>query len=129
LYVLEMMMTRDKKMLRGFLTTFAVVSAVTLGAWAYTDTYRTAGASANPEMTPATTSATTNSNLAAKGDRLDIGTARLSAVASVGGDGAMDRIISAHAKALEANASGAFVTVSVPSGQNETTLMRVPIRD
>lgn len=116
-------------MLRGFLTTFAVVSAVTLGAWAYTDTYRTAGATANPEMTPATTSATTNSNLSAKGDRLDIGTARLSVAGSAGGTEAMDRIISAHAKALEANASGAFVTVSVPSGDAETTLMRVPIRD
>ncbi|WP_222874601.1 hypothetical protein [Terrihabitans soli] len=122
------MMTRDKKMLRGFLTTFAVVSAVMLGAWAYTDTYRTAGATAaNPEMTPAATSATTNSNLAAKGDRLDIGTERLSVAAN--GGPALDRIISAHAKALEANASGAFVTVSVPSGHNETTLMRVPIRD
>jgi hypothetical protein len=121
------MMTRGKKMLRGFLTTFAVVSAVMLGAWAYTDTYRTAGATANPEMTPATTSATTNSNLAAKGDRLDIGTARLSVAAN--GDAALDRIISAHAKALEANASGSFLTVSVPSGHNETTLMRVPIRD
>ncbi|BCJ90911.1 hypothetical protein IZ6_16460 [Terrihabitans soli] len=115
-------------MLRGFLTTFAVVSAVMLGAWAYTDTYRTAGATAaNPEMTPAATSATTNSNLAAKGDRLDIGTERLSVAAN--GGPALDRIISAHAKALEANASGAFVTVSVPSGHNETTLMRVPIRD
>jgi hypothetical protein len=121
------MMTRDKKMLRGFITTFAAVSAVMLGAWAYTDTYRTAGASANPEITPAAASATTNSNLAAKGDRLDIGTARLSMAA--GGNGALDRIVSAHAKALEANASGAFVTVSVPSGHNETTLMRVPIRD
>jgi hypothetical protein len=121
------MMTRDKKMLRGFLTTFAVVSAVMLGAWAYTDTYRTAGATANPEMTPAATSATTNSNLAAKGDRLDIGTDYLSVAAN--GDQVMDRIISAHAKALEANASGAFLTVSVPSGHNETTLMRVPIRD
>jgi hypothetical protein len=122
-------MTRGKKMLRGFLTTFAAVSTVMLGAWAYTDTYRSADASANPEMTPATTSATTNSNLAAKGDRLDIGTARLSGAASVDRDGALGRIISAHAKALEANASGAFMTVSVPSGHNETTLMRVPIRD
>jgi hypothetical protein len=121
------MTTRDQKMLRGFLTTFAVVSAVMLGAWAYTDTYRTAGATANPEMTPATTSATTNSNLAAKGDRLDIGTSRLSVAAS--SDAVLDRIVSAHAKALEANASGAFLTVSVPSGHNETTLMRVPIRD
>ncbi len=116
-------------MLRGFLTTFTAVSAVMLGAWAYTDTYRTAGATANPEVTPSTTSATTNSNLAAKGDRLDIGTARLSAAAGADRDGAMDRIISSHAKALEANASGAFVTVSVPSGHSETTLMRVPIRD
>lgn len=114
-------------MLRGFLTTFAAVSAVMLGAWAYTDTYRTAGASANPEITPVAASATTSSNLAAKGDRLDIGTARLSMAA--GGHGALDRIVSAHAKALEANASGAFVTVSVPSGHSETTLMRVPIRD
>jgi hypothetical protein len=121
-------MTRGQKMLRGFMTTFAAVSTVMIGAWAYTDTYRTAGAAA-PEVTPVTTSATTNSNLAAKGDRLDIGTARLSGAASVDRDGAMDRIISAHAKALEANASGAFMTVSVPSGHNETTLMRVPIRD
>lgn len=115
-------------MLRGFITTLAVVSAVTLVAWAYTEQSRMASATTTTaEITPSATSATTNSNLAAKGDRLDIGTVRLSGVATA--DGAMDRIIAAHAQALEANASSSFMTVSVPSGHNETTLVRVPIRD
>jgi hypothetical protein len=115
-------------MLRGFMTTFGVVSAITLVAWAYTDQSRMAGATPAAEMTPTATSATTNSNLAAKGDRLDIGI-RLSGAASVDRDGVLDRIISAHAQAMEANASNHFMTVSVPSGHNETTLVRVPIRD
>jgi hypothetical protein len=113
-------------MLRGFVTTLGLVSAVTLAAWAYTDQYRTAGATP-AEMTPSTaTSATTNSNLAAKGDRLDIGTLHM---ASANFNGEMDRIVGAHARALEANASTSFMTVSVPSGHNETTLVRVPVRD
>lgn len=115
-------------MLRGFLTTFTAVSAITLAAWAYTDQSRMAGATPAAEMTPATTSMTTNSNLAAKGDREKVG-ARLSMVAGVDMDGAMDRIISAHAKAMEANTTGEFMTVSVPSGHNESTLVRVPVRD
>jgi hypothetical protein len=112
-------------MLRGFITTLGIVSAVTLAAWAYTDQNRMADATP-AAMTPPTASATTNSNLAAKGDRLDIGTMHM---AGTNQDGAMDRIIGAHARALEANASTSFMTVSVPSGQNETTLVRVPVRD
>lgn len=112
-------------MLRGFLTTLGIVSAVTLAAWAYTDQNRMAGATP-AEMTPVTTSATTNSNLAAKSDRLDVGILHM---AGVNSDGAMDRIIGAHARALEANADSSFMTVSVPSGHNETTLVRVPVRD
>jgi hypothetical protein len=115
-------------MLRGFMTTFGVVSAVTLVAWAYTDQSRMAGATP-AEMTPATASATTNSNLAAKGDRLDVGLIHLSGAASLDKDGALDRIVGAHARALEANASNQFMTVAVPSGHNETTLVRVPVRD
>jgi hypothetical protein len=116
-------------MLRGFMTTFGVVSAITLVAWAYTDQSRMAGATPAAEMTPTTSSLTTNSNLAAKGDRLDVGVIHLSGAASVDRDGALDRIISAHAQAMEANASNQFMTVSVPSGHNETTLVRVPVRD
>ena len=120
-------MTRgQKQMIRGFLTTFTIVSAAMLGAWAYTDQNRMAGATPAAENTPSTASATTNSNLAAKGDRLDMGTTH---IAGVNTDGMMDRIVSAHARALEANASNAFMTVSVPSGHNETTLVRVPVRD
>ncbi|MFC5068425.1 hypothetical protein [Flaviflagellibacter deserti] len=113
-------------MLRGFATTLAVVSAVTLVAWAYTDQARMARATTAAEMTPVTSSATTNSNLAAKGDRLSVGV-RLSGVASA--DGAMDRIMEAHARAMAENASDRFMTVSVPSGHDETTLVRVPVRD
>lgn len=112
-------------MLRGFITTFGIVSAVTLAAWAYTDQSRMAGATP-AEMTPSASSSTTNSNLAAKGDRLDIGMIQ---TAGMNADGAMDRIIGAHARALEANANGNFMTVEVPSGHNESTLVRVPIRD
>ncbi len=111
-------------MLRGFLTTLGVVSAVTLAAWAYSDQYRIAGATP-AEMTPqASTSATTNSNLAAKGDRLDLGLH----VAAADKD-ALARIVNAHAQAVEANAGSSFMTVAVPSGHNETTLVRVPVRD
>ena len=113
-------------MLRGFATTLAVVSAVTLVAWAYSDQARMAKATPTAQMTPATTSATTNSNLAAKGDRLQVGV-RLSGAA--GSDGAMDRILEAHARAMSENASNQFMTVAVPSGHDETTLVRVPVRD
>lgn len=110
-------------MLRGFLTTLGVVSAVTLAAWAYTDQNRMAGATP-AEMTPQTTSATTNSNLAAKGDRLDLGLH-----VATSDRGALERIVNAHSQAVEASAGSSFMTVSVPSGHNETTLVRVPVRD
>lgn len=110
-------------MLRGFMTTLGVVSAIAIAAWAYSDQYRMAGATP-AEMTPSTVSATTNSNLAKKGDRLDLGL-HVAAADS----GALDRIISAHAQAVEASASSTFMTVAVPSGHGETTLVRVPVRD
>ena len=113
-------------MLRGFVTTLAVVSGVTLAAWAYSDQYRTANATTAAEMTPVASSITTNSNLAAKGDRLQVGV-RLSGAA--GGDGAMDRIMEAHARAMAENASNEFMTVAVPSGHDETTLVRVPVKN
>ncbi|HYI06514.1 MAG TPA: hypothetical protein VD858_16595 [Reyranella sp.] len=111
-------------MLRGFATTLAVVSAVTLAAWAYSDQMRTAGATSVAEMTPSASSITTNSNLAAKGDRLQVGV-RLSGAA--GGGGAVDRIMEAHALAMAENASNLHMTVAVSSGHNETTLTRVPV--
>jgi hypothetical protein len=111
-------------MFRGFATTLGLVSAITLGAWAFADQTRTAKAVAVAEMTPATASTTTNSNLAAKGDRLAVGV-RLSGAASVDRDGSIERITAAHAMATEA--AHRYMTVALPTGEAETTLKRVSL--
>ena len=115
-------------MLRGFISTLAVVSAITLTAWTFADQSRTASATTVAEMTPAATSATTNSNLAAKGDQLSKGV-RLSGLTGAGSDGAVNRIAEAHTVAMLENAGNQFMTVAVSSGHASTTLVRVPVRD
>jgi hypothetical protein len=116
-------------MLRGFATTLAVVSAITLVAWSYADQARMARATPIAEITPAATSMTTNSNLAAKGDKLDTGV-RLSGASGADTDGAIDRIIGAHLVARDMAANAKFVTVaSAGVVANETVLTRVPVED
>lgn len=115
-------------MLRGFTTTLGVVTAITLVAWTYAEQGRMASATPVAEMTPAATSATTNSNLAAKGDQLSMGV-RLSSAASVDTDGAVNRIVAAHSRAMMENANKEFMTVAISSGPTETTLARMPVRD
>lgn len=115
-------------MLRGFISTLAVVSAITLTAWSFADQSRMASATPVAEMTPAATSATTNSNLAAKGDQLAKGV-RLSGLTGSENGGAVDRIAGAHAVAMLENSGNQFMTVAVASGHASTTLVRVPVRD
>jgi hypothetical protein len=110
-------------MLRGFVTTLSIVSALLAGAFLLSDQYRMAEATSVAQMTPAATSMTTNSNFAAKGDQLPRGV-RLSALAGAG-DAAAARIVETHARAMAANAAGTFLTVGTRSGPAETTLTRV----
>jgi hypothetical protein len=110
-------------MLRGFITTLAIVTAITMGAWAYTEQARMASATPIPSITPAASSATTNSNVAKKGDKLEVGTQ----MAADHRNGEITRIMEAHARV--ASASGEYMTIAQPSGQNETTLVRVPLAD
>jgi hypothetical protein len=110
-------------MLRGFITTVSVVSILFAGAFLLSDQYRMAEATSVAQMTPAATSMTTNSNFAAKGDQLPRGV-QLSAVTGEAAD-AVARIVETHARAMQANASGTFLTVGTRSGAAETTLTRV----
>ncbi|MDX6806982.1 hypothetical protein [Terrihabitans rhizophilus] len=107
-------------MLRGFATTFGLVATITLGANLYADQVKTAGA-AVAHVTPPAQSATTNSNLAAKGDRLPA--APRFAMADIG-DGASRRVLEAHALALHQSRTGRFITVARRTGASETTLAR-----
>lgn len=109
-------------MLRGFITTLAIVSAIMLGAWAYAEQARMASATTIPAVTPAATSMTTNSNLAAKGDKLDVGV-RLSADLR---NSEISRIMEAHARFAS---NSEYMTIAQPTGINETTLVRVPLAD
>ena len=111
-------------MLRGFATTLALVSAVMMGAWAYAEQYRVASATTIPAITPNAVSMTTSSNIAAKGDRLDL---QFSGATSIDHDGSLQRIIGAHARAMAENDHNRSMTVALRSAPNETTLMRVNI--
>lgn len=113
-------------MLRGFITTLAVVSAIMLGAWAYSEQARMASATVIPAVTPPTTSVTTNSNLAKKGDKLEVGV-QLSGVRSDRRNDEITRIMEAHARV--ASEAREYITVAQPTGHNETTLTRVPLAD
>jgi hypothetical protein len=107
-------------MLRGFATTFGLVATFILGANLYADQVRTAGASV-ANITPAATSITTNSNVAAKGDRLPAGPKFVMAET---GDGAARRVLEAHALAMHQSRTGKFLTIARRTGVNETTLAR-----
>jgi hypothetical protein len=108
-------------MLRGFATTFGLVATITLGANLYADQVKTAGAAAFADVTPPARSITTNSNLAAKGDRLPA--APRFAMADTG-DGASRRVLEAHALALHQSRAGRFITIARRTGASETTLAK-----
>jgi hypothetical protein len=115
-------------MLRGFVTTLAVVSAITLTAWTFADQARMAKATPIADVTPAATSITTNSNLAAKGDALEVAP-QLAADTSMDGGEAFGRIVGAHQVAMAENAAKRFVTVSRAGTANETVLTRVRVSE
>lgn len=109
-------------MLRGFITTLAIVSAIMLGAWAYSEQARMASATTIPAVTPSATSMTTNSNLAAKGDKLDVGV-QMSADSR---NSEITRIMEAHARV---STTREYMTIAQPTAENQTTLVRVPLAD
>ncbi|MGQ4272919.1 hypothetical protein [Terrihabitans sp. B22-R8] len=115
-------------MLRGFLTTLGIVSAITLVSWTYADQTRMARATPVADITPAATSVTTNSNLAAKGDQLKADV-KFSSAASVDNDGAINRIVEAHLLTKSKNDNTKFLTVAKAGAGNETILTRVPLND
>ena len=116
-------------MLRGFATTLAVVSCIMMGAWAYAEQARMASATPVPAVTPLSeASATTNSNVAAKGDRLAIGP-QFAVAGYADQDGSMKRIVEAHARAMQESAQNRSMTIGLASGPRETTLMRVSVAD
>jgi hypothetical protein len=105
-------------MLRGFTTTLAIVTALMMGAWAYSEQSRVASAG-NPSIDIA-------GMAAPKGDRLQVGHSTADALDGYGIQSEA-RIIQAHMKAEEASAR--YLTVAQPGGPNETILTRVPVRD
>ncbi|HVV91981.1 MAG TPA: hypothetical protein VHD15_01055 [Hyphomicrobiales bacterium] len=105
-------------MIRGFMTTVAVVGvAVAAGGAFYNQTRHADATPVISDVAPA----------AAKGDRLPVTAQDHATVQQVlAAAGPEGRILRAHAKAFAANAQSRFVTVALPGGQHTTVLARVP---
>jgi len=104
-------------MIRGFVTTVAVVGIALAAGGAFYDQSRRADATVAVDAAAA----------APKGDRLAVAMpdhATLQpALAATGPEG---RILRAHAKVFAANARSRFMTVALPGGERTTVLARVP---
>jgi hypothetical protein len=104
-------------MIRGFMTTVAVVGvAVAAGGAFYNQARR---ADATPTISDA-------GPAAAKADQLPV-FAREHAALQQAATGPEGRILRAHAKVFAANAQSRFMTVAMPGGKRTTVLARVPV--
>lgn len=105
-------------MVRGFMTTVAVVGVMLAAAGAFYD---------QSQRAHATTTAADAAPAAAKGDRLAIAAPapRLQTAMATGPEG---RILRAHAMVFAENGQSRFVTIGLPGGQHTTVLARVPAR-
>jgi hypothetical protein len=107
----------EARMIRGFVTTVAVVGVALAAGGAFYDQSRRADATVAVDSAPA----------APKGDRLAVAPldrpALQPVIAATGSEG---RILRAHAKVFAANARSRFMTVALPGGERTTVLARVP---
>jgi|SwirhisoilCB3_FD_contig_51_6623982_length_451_multi_2_in_0_out_0_1 hypothetical protein len=105
-------------MIRGFMTTVAVVGLVLAAAGAFYDQSRRADA---------TTTGADFAPAAVKGDRLAVAAPADSAALQNAVAGSETRILRAHNMVFAENARSRFMTIALPGGQHTTVLARVPV--